>query len=60
VTKNVGDFSLMLGVPAKKKCDIREIESREKKGDKYYPWMYNFDRGMPWSDFGYEEWLKNK
>ncbi|MFA6361848.1 MAG: DapH/DapD/GlmU-related protein [Candidatus Shapirobacteria bacterium] len=60
VTKDVESFSLVLGVPAVKKCDIREIESKEKKGEKHYPWMCNFNRGMPWKDIGYEKWLKIK
>lgn len=60
VTKNVEDFSLVLGCPAKFKCDVREIESRMEKGKKYYPWMYHFDRGMPWKDIGYDEWFKSK
>ena len=25
----------------------------------HYPWMYNFERGMPWEGIGYLEW-KNK
>lgn len=58
VTKDVEDFSLVLGCPAKKKGDVREIESREKKGERYYPWMYHFSRGMPWEGIGYEEWKK--
>lgn len=58
VTKDVEDYSLMLGVPAVKKCDIREIKSREDKDKSYYPWMYNFDRGMPWKDIGYKNWYK--
>lgn len=60
VTKDVDDFSLVLGVPAQKKCDIRDIKSRYNKNESYYPWMYNFKRGMPWKDIGYIEWLKKK
>jgi len=60
VTRDVEDFSLVLGVPAQKKCDIRDIKSRDDKSESYYPWMNNFDRGMPWNGIGYKEWLKNK
>lgn len=59
VTKNVEDFSLVLGVPAQKKCDIRDILSKDGKNESYYPWMYHFDRGMPWKDIGFEKWVKN-
>jgi acetyltransferase-like isoleucine patch superfamily enzyme len=57
VTKDVEDYSLVVGSPAKKVRDVREIESREKKGEKHYPWMYNFSRGMPWEGIGFEKWL---
>jgi acetyltransferase-like isoleucine patch superfamily enzyme len=56
VTSNVDDFSVVIGNPAKYKCDIREIRSKEKKNAMHYPWMYNFNRGMPWEDVGFEKW----
>jgi len=58
VTKDVEDFSLVLGVPAQKKCDVREMKSRNDKDKLYYPWMNNFERGMPWKGIGYEKWLE--
>lgn len=58
VTKDVEDYSLMLGTPAKRFCDVREIDSREKRGKKHYPWMYNFKRGMPWEKLGYQKWVE--
>ena len=57
VTKDVKDYSVVVGNPGKVLCDIRELDSKEKKG-KHYPWMYNFDRGMPWAKIGYENWLR--
>ena len=39
--------------------DKVEIKSKEKEGVMHYPWMYNFERGMPWEGIGYLEW-KNK
>lgn len=58
VTKDVEDFSLVLGVPAQRKCDVRDVKSRDNKNKFYYPWMYNFDRGMPWKGIGYKKWLE--
>ncbi len=53
------DYSLIAGNPGKFIKDIRELKSRET-GDSHYPWPYNFDRGMPWQEEGFESWkLKN-
>jgi acetyltransferase-like isoleucine patch superfamily enzyme len=52
------DYSLVIGNPAKKIKDVRELKSK-KTGESHYPWPYNFDRGMPWEEIGYENW-KNK
>lgn len=60
MTKDVEGFSLFLRCPVKFKCDVGDIDSRIEKGKKYYPWMCHFDRGMPWKDVGYDEWVKNK
>jgi acetyltransferase-like isoleucine patch superfamily enzyme len=60
VTKNVKDFELVLGVPGRKICDVRDIESRESKGKKHYPWMNNFSRGKPWEKIGYKKWIAKK
>lgn len=57
VARPVSDYSLTLGNPAKHIKDVREIKSRET-GKSHYPWPYNFDRGMPWKDIGYEKWKK--
>jgi len=58
VNKDVEPFSLVAGNPAKFIKDVREIRSKIT-GEAHYPWMYNFERNMPWADIGYEEWLKN-
>lgn len=57
VTKDVEDYSLFAGNPAKKIKDIRELESKIT-GEPHYPWPYNFERNMPWEKQGYEQWLK--
>jgi acetyltransferase-like isoleucine patch superfamily enzyme len=55
VGKDVADYQLVLGSPAKPVKDIREIKSRET-GESHYPWPYRFDRGMPWKGLGFDEW----
>jgi len=58
VGKDVDDYSLAVGNPAKVVKDVRELKSRET-GKSHYPWPANFSRGMPWEKVGYEEWKKN-
>jgi acetyltransferase-like isoleucine patch superfamily enzyme len=55
VAKNVSDYSLTLGNPAKHLKDVREIKSRGSEKS-HYPWPYNFDRGMPWRNIGFDKW----
>jgi UDP-3-O-[3-hydroxymyristoyl] glucosamine N-acyltransferase len=57
VGKDVSDFQLVLGSPAKPVKDVREIKSRET-GESHYPWPYRFDRGMPWQDQDFDTWEK--
>ena len=59
VTKDVEDYQLVIGSPAKAVKDVRMIKSR-KTGDAHYPWPYRFERGMPWQGMGFENWLKEK
>lgn len=59
VTSDVADYSVVIGNPAKYKCDIRSIPSQEHN-TKHYPWMQNFSRGMPWENVGYGNWRKNQ
>jgi len=59
VGKNVEDYQLVLGNPAKQIKDVREIKSRET-GEAHYPWPLRFERGMPWKDIGFEKWEKEQ
>lgn len=56
VTKNVNNFQLFVGNPAKFVKDVREIRLK-KTGQPYYPWPDRFSRGMPWEGMTYDEWL---
>lgn len=60
VINNVNDFDVVAGSPAKRLCDIRDIKSKINPEKSYYPWPYNFDRGMPWEGKSYDEWLNEK
>ncbi|UBB88548.1 hypothetical protein J4771_06545 [Candidatus Kaistella beijingensis] len=51
----VEDYQLAVGNPAKVLKDVRELKSRET-GKSHYPWPYNFERGMPWENIGFEKW----
>ncbi|REL38639.1 N-acetyltransferase [Rhodohalobacter sp. SW132] len=55
VGKDIGDYKLAIGSPAKIVKDVREIKSREDENS-HYPWPYNFERGMPWEGIGYDKW----
>ncbi|WP_457617683.1 DapH/DapD/GlmU-related protein [Lutibacter sp.] len=58
VGKNVEDYQLVMGSPAKFIKDVREIKSRET-GEQHYPWPQHFERGMPWEGIGFNEWEKS-
>lgn len=59
VTKDVNSGKVVIGNPSKEIGDIKDIKDKET-GKSVYPWQYNFDRGMPWKDIGYELWLKGE
>ena len=61
VNRSFGDELVITGTPAQAIGSVRNIKSKEKEGIRHYPWMYNFERGMPWENVGYDEWInKNK
>ncbi len=57
VNHHIPDYSLAIGSPAKLIMDIRKFVVFGK--GRLYPWMYRFDRGMPWEDIGYEKWMNS-
>ena len=58
VTKNVGQFEVVGGNPAKIISDVRKIKDR-KTGKPVYPWRYSFKKYMPWEDSDYDTWKKS-
>lgn len=57
VGKDVEAYALVVGNPARKIKDVREIKSREDE-QAHYPWPMRFDRGMPWEGRDFESWEK--
>jgi acetyltransferase-like isoleucine patch superfamily enzyme len=60
VSKDFEDESLIIGSPAKRLGSVKDVKSKEKINVAHYPWMLNFERGMPWQNEGYIEWIKTK
>lgn len=59
VTKNVSEYAVVVGNPAKQISDVREIK-RKDTGESAYPWKFHFSREMPWDEFGgYENWFNS-
>lgn len=59
VTKDVEQYTVVAGNPARVIADVRDIRSKIT-GRPVYPWRYYFDRAMPWEDVGYDLWQKSK
>lgn len=55
IGKDVEDYQLVAGNPGKFIKDVRELKSKET-GLSHYPWPYNFERGMPWENIGFDKW----
>lgn len=62
VSKEFGDELIIIGNPAKALGNVQKIKSKEagKEGKSHYPWMYNFERNMPWAGIGYGDWFKGQ
>ena len=56
VTKNVEEYSVVGGNPAKCFNDVRKIKNH-LTGESAYPWRYHFKRKMPWEDSNFEMWI---
>lgn len=58
VTKDVAEYSCVVGNPAKHVKDVRDMKLED--GSPAYPWPYRFDRGMPWEGLGFDEWKRQQ
>ena len=57
-----GEFesdSFITGSPAKRIGNLSKMPFFNSKGVRHYPWMKNFDRGMPWNNIGFDNWQNN-
>lgn len=59
VGKDVDDYQLVLGNPAKPVKNVAKIVSRET-GEAHYPWPAHFDRGLPWEGQDYAQWVETQ
>lgn len=58
VTKNVEEYSVVAGNPAKNITDIRNVKNKVT-GELAYPWREHFNRAMPWSDSDFQTWYNS-
>lgn len=58
VTRNVAEYSCVVGNPAKHVKDVRDMKL--DNGNPAYPWPYRFDRGMPWEGVGFDAWKESQ
>ena len=56
VTRDVKQYEVVGGNPAKKISDVRNIRNHTTE-EEVYPWRYHFERNMPWEGKGYEKWF---
>lgn len=56
VTKNVEEYAVVGGNPAKKLGDVRNIKNHVT-GETVYPWRLHFKRRMPWEDSDFTTWV---
>lgn len=55
VTKNVSEYMVVAGNPAKPLSDVRKIKNK-LTGEPVYPWRHHFKKYMPWQENDFETW----
>ena len=55
VTRNVEQYQVVGGNPAKPLTDIRKSKNKFT-GEDAYPWKYHYSHNMPWEGMNYAEW----
>jgi acetyltransferase-like isoleucine patch superfamily enzyme len=58
VREDVKPYQVVVGNPAKRIADVRNLKHRNSGGS-VYPWREHFDRGMPWEGQSYRAWHEN-
>lgn len=59
INKSVPDYEFHAGNPAVRIGKVNHIWSKENKRP-HYPWPYNFEKNLPWSGIGFDEWTKTE
>ncbi len=59
INKSVLDYEFYAGNPAVRIGKVNHLWSKENKKP-HYPWPYSFDRNLPWSGIGFDEWTKTE
>ncbi len=52
------DDSFISVYSAKRVGDLSKMPFFNTENRRHYPWVYNFSRGMPWVEKGFDEWKK--
>lgn len=58
VTRNVAEYKVVAGNPAKEISDVRKIKNKIT-GEPAYPWRYHYSKSMPWNQMAFDEWYEN-
>lgn len=58
LNKDLSDNSLVVSDAKKIFPNLSKMPFFTKENKRKYPWPSNFNRGMPWENIGYENWLK--
>lgn len=58
VSGNFEDDSFIAGTPAKRVGALSKMPFFNSNKKRHYPWVYFFDRGMPWLGIGFDKWKK--
>ena len=57
VTKNVENYAVAVGNPAKTISDVRKIKNKVT-GEPVYPWRHQFKNYMPWGESDFHRWYE--
>lgn len=57
VTKNVVEYKVAVGNPAREISDVRKIKNKVT-GEPAYPWRYHYSHNMPWEGVTFDAWYK--
>lgn len=57
VNKNIEDNSLVISDGLRIFPNLSKMPFFDSEGKKKYPWPKSFDRGMPWKEIGFNNWI---